>query len=134
MAAAYLRNRTPLDLVLPSSKLSSLKDLIPPSWDLDDVILDNNYLSHDDLLWDVRDYTGVLSFTLNVLANHKNTSSGSADPQVQGLVDQIRDLIRRDLFTPAVPLPVASSPVEHLPRAIREPVLGGALPPSEGGA
>ena len=80
MAAAYLRNRTPPDLVLPSSKLFSLKDLIPPSWDLDDVILDNNYLSYDDLLRYVRDYTGVLSFTLNVLANHENTSGVSADP------------------------------------------------------
>ena len=51
-------------------------------------------LSYDDLLRDVRDYTNVLDSTTNAPANHENASGVSADPQVQELVDQIRDLIR----------------------------------------
>ena len=113
-----------------------MQDLVPPSWDIDDDNLDNDYISYDDLLRDVRGYTGILNFTANAPANHENASGVSADPQVQELVDQIRDLTinRRDLLTPAAPLPGAASPAESLSRAVREPLSDRASPPSEGGA
>ena len=107
-----------------NSKLSPLQDLVPPSWDLDGDTLDNDYISYDDLLLDVRDYTGVLDFTANIPANHENASDVSADPQVQGSSDQIRDFTRRDLLTSAAPSPRAASPPEPLPGA-----AGGASPP-----
>ena len=125
---------TPPHLLPPPSKLSPLQDLEPPSWDIDDDALDNDYISYEDLLRDVRDYTGVLDFTANAPAHHENASRVSADPQVQELDDQIRDLTRRDLLTPAVPSPGAASPAEPLPGAVRELLSGGASPPSEGGA
>ena len=125
---------TPPHLLPPPSKLSSLQDLVPPSWDIEDDTLDNDYISYDDLLRDVRDYTGVLDFTANAPANHENASGVSTDPQVQELVDQIRDLTRRDLLTPAAPSPGAASPAEPLPGAVRELLSGGASPPSVGGA
>ena len=71
--------------------------------------MDNDYISYDNLLRDVRDYTGVLDFS-NISANHENTSGVSIDPQVQKLVDKTRDLTRRCLLTPAAPLPGAASP------------------------
>ena len=87
---------TPPHLLPTPSKLSPLQDLVPPSWDLDDTLY-NDYISYENLLRDVRDYTGVLDFTTDIPANHENASGVLADPQVQGLVEQIRDLTRRDL-------------------------------------
>ena len=63
--------------------------------------------------------------TAKILAYHKNASGVSADPQVKRLVDQIRDLTRRDLLTPAAPSPEAAS---------GEPSSGEESPPSGGGA
>ena len=125
---------TPPHLVTPPSKLSPLQDLVPPSWDIDDNTLGNGYISYDDLLRDVRGCTGVLDFTANTPANPENASDVSADPQVQELVDQIRDLSRRGLLTPAAPLPVAASPAKPLSGAVREPLSGVASPPSGAGA
>ena len=88
-------------------KFSPLQDLVLPSRDLNDDTLDNECISYDDLLRDVRDYTGVLDFT--------------ADPQVQALVDQIHDLTWRDLLTPAAPSPEATSPAEPFPGVEAEP-------------
>ena len=105
----------------------------PPSWDLDDT-LDNDYILYDDLMREVRDYTGVLGFTVNISANQEIASGVSADLQVQGLVDQIHDLTRRDLRTLAAPFPGAASSAEPLPGAVREPLSGGASPSSGGGA
>ena len=53
---------------------------------------------------------------------------------MQEIVDQIRDLTRRDLLTPVEPPPRAASPAEPLPGAVRKPLSGGASPPSGGGA
>ena len=50
---------------------------------------------------------------------------------MQELVDQIRDLTRRALFTPAGPLTGAASPAEPLRGAVREPSSGEAPPPSK---
>ena len=66
--------KRPPHLLPPPSNLSPLQDLIPPSWDLGDDTLDNDYISYDDLLRDIRDYTGVLDFTTNIPANHENPS------------------------------------------------------------
>ena len=54
---------TPPHLLPLPSKLFPLHDLVPPSWDLKDDTLDNDFISYDDLLWDIRDYTGVMDFT-----------------------------------------------------------------------
>ena len=112
----------PPHLLPPLLKLSLLQDLVPLSWDIDDNTLDNDYISNDELLRDVRDFTGVLDFTPNAPANHENASGVSTDPQVQELVDEIRDLIRVDLLTPAAPSPGAASPAEPLPGAVRGPL------------
>ena len=64
--------------------------MVPPSWDLDVDTLDNAFMSYDDLLRDVRDYTGVPDFTTNIPDNHEYVSGVSVDPQVQGLVERIR--------------------------------------------
>ena len=125
---------TPLHLPSPPSKLSPLQDMVLPSGDLDDDTLDKDYISHDDLLRDVRDHTGVLDFNANIPANHENVSGLSADPQVQQVVDQIRDFTKRDLLTPTAPLPRAASPAKPLTGAIREPLSREASPPSRGGA
>ena len=102
--------------LLPSpSKLSPLQDRVPPSWDLDDVTLDKDYISYDDFLRDVRDYTSILDFTVNIPAYHENASGVSADSQMQGLVDQIHDLTRKDLLTPAPPSPGTASPANLFP-------------------
>ena len=101
---------TPLHLLLLPSKLSSLQALVSPWCDLDDNTLDNDFMSYDNFMRDVRDYTGVLDFTANIPAKHENISGVSADLQVQELVGHIRDITRRDLLTPAVPSPRATSP------------------------
>ena len=124
---------TPPHPLPPPSKFTPLQDLVPPSWDRDHGTLHNDYISYDNLLWDVRDYyNGVLDFTTNLHANHENASGVSRDPQVQWLVNQIRDLTRRDLLTPAAPLPGAVSTSEPLPGAVTEPLSGGTSPPSGG--
>ena len=84
--------KTPPHLLPPPSNLAPLQGLVPPSWDLDDDTLNNDYVSYDELLRDVRNYTGVLDFTADIPPHHKNASGVSVDPQVHGLVDQIQDL------------------------------------------
>ena len=125
---------TPQHLLPPPSKLSPLQELVSPSWDLDDETVDNHYVLYDDSMRDVTDYTGVFDFTVNIPANHENASGVSAHPQVQELVDQICDLTRRYLLTPAAPSPEASSPAEPLSGKVREPLSGVASPPSGGRA
>ena len=119
---------TPPHLLPPPSTLSLLQYLVLPSWDIDDDTLDNDYISYDDLLRDVRDYTVFLNFTANIPANHENTSGVSTDAQVQEVVDQIRDFTRRGLLTHAASSPGAASPAEPLPEAVREPWEGGVSP------
>ena len=85
---------TPPYLLPPPSKLSPLQDLVLPLWDIDDDTSDDDYISYDDLLRDLRNYTGVLDSTANAPGNHENASGVSADPQVQEVVDPIRDPTR----------------------------------------
>ena len=122
-------------LLPPPTKLSPLQDLALSSWDIDDDTLDNDYILYDGLVRDVRDYIGVLDFTANAPANHEDAIDVSADPQVQELVNQIRDLTRRDSLTSAARSPGAASlEEESLLEAVREPLSMGASPPSGGGA
>ena len=72
---------TPSHLFFWPSKLSLWQDLVPPPWDPDEDTMGNDYISYDDLLPDVRDYTGVLDYTTNIPANHENVSDVSVDPQ-----------------------------------------------------
>ena len=125
---------TPPPLLFPPLQLSPLKDLVPPSWDLDNDNLDNDHILYGDLFRNLRNHTGVLDFTASIPANHENASGVSADPQVRRLVDQIHDLIRRELLTPSAPSPGAVSPEERLPGAAGGPSSGGASPPSGQGA
>ena len=99
-----------------------------------DDTLDNDCISYGNFLRDVSDFTGALDFTANILANHEHASGVSVNPQVKGLVHQLRDLIRRNLLAPTSPSPGAASPAECLPGAAGEPSSGGASPPSRGGA
>ena len=105
----------------PPSHFSPLQNLALLSWDLDDT-LDNGVLQ------DVRDFTGVLDFTANTPTNRENACGVSTNPQVQGLVDQIHYLTRRDLLTPTTPLPGAASSAEPLPGAAGGHSFGGASP------
>ena len=82
------------------------------------------YISYDDLLRDVTDYIGVLDLAVNIPVHHENVSRVSADPQVQELVYQIRDLTKRDLITPVAPSSGVVSPAESLPRSTKEPLSG----------
>ena len=68
-------------------KVLSVARSVPPSWDIDDDTLDNDHISYGELLRDVRDYIGVLSFIANAPANHENAIGVSVDRQVQELVD-----------------------------------------------
>ena len=99
-----------------------------------DDTLDNDCISYGNFLRDVSDFTGALDFTANILANPEHASGVSVNPQVKGLVHQLRDLIRRNLLAPTSPSPGAASPAECLPGAAGEPSSGGASPPSRGGA
>ena len=117
----------PSHLLPPPSHLPPLHDLVRLSWDFDDNTLDNDYISYNDLLQDIRDYSGVLVFTANnIPASHKNASGVSANPQGQGLVSQIHDLTWRDLLTPAAPSSGAASPAKSLPGAVGRPSSGRA--------
>ena len=108
--------------------------MLPPSWYLDDDTLDNDYISYDDLLRDVRDYTGVLGFTAKILADEENASCVSTDPHVQELVDEIRDLTRREFLMPAAPWPGSALPAQPLPGAVRKLLSERASPQRGGGA
>ena len=92
--------KTPPHLLPLPSNLSQLQDLVPPSWDIDEDSLENDYITYGVLLRDVRDYTGVLDFAANTPANHENASGVPADTQVQELAHQIRNLTRRDCSRP----------------------------------
>ena len=117
--------KTPPHLLPPPSNLAPLHGLVPPSWDLDDDTLNNDYVSYDELLRDVRNYTGVLDFTADIPPRYKNASGtwfSRPNPTSQFF------------FTPAAPFLGAASPVERLPRAAGGPSSREVSPPSEVGA
>ena len=63
------------DLIPQVTRLSSLRGL--PS-----VELNNDYASHDDLMWDARDHTAVLDLNVNIPAAHANVESVDGSPEI----------------------------------------------------
>ena len=56
---------TPPNLLLAAIGLSPQQDLRLPSYDFSDDTLDDNYVSHDDMLRDVQNYTSALDFSVD---------------------------------------------------------------------
>ena len=59
---------TQLNLLPAARWLSPQQDLESPSYDFSDDTLDDNYVSHDDMLRDVQNYTSALDFDVNTPA------------------------------------------------------------------
>ena len=59
---------TPPNLLLVARRLSPQQDLESPSYDFSDDTLDDNYVSHDDMLRDVQNYTSALNFGVDTPA------------------------------------------------------------------
>ena len=53
---------TPPSLLPAARRLSPQQDLESPSYDFSDDTLDVNYVSHNDIMWDVQNYTSALNF------------------------------------------------------------------------
>ena len=64
------------------------------------VELVDDYASTDDLLQDARGYTAVLDFNVNIPAKHANADSVDCGPGMEPILEQIRDVTRKDLFIP----------------------------------
>ena len=82
---------TPPNLFPATTRLSPQQNLESPSYDFSGDTLDNNYVSHDDMLRDVQNYTSALNFgvdtsvgTVELLlpqqASPGITSPGGASP------------------------------------------------------
>ena len=81
----------------------------------------DDYASTNDLLRDARDYTAVLDFNVIIPAEHANADSVDSGPGMDPILEQIRDVTRRDLLMPpGESSSGGASPVETLP--------GGTLP------
>ena len=59
---------TPPNLLPAARRLSPQQDLNSPSYDFSDDTLDDNYVSHDDMLRDVQNYTSTLGFGVDTPA------------------------------------------------------------------
>ena len=59
---------TPPNLLPAARRLSSQLDLESPSYDFSNGALGDNYVSHDDMLWDVQNYTSALDFGIDTPA------------------------------------------------------------------
>ena len=107
---------TPPHLIPQPTRLSPLRGL-PPAELVDD------YASTDDLLRDARGYRVVLNFSVNIPADHANADSVDGGHEMEPALEQIRDVMRDDLFIPpGEPSSRGASSVEPLP--------GGILPES----
>ena len=82
---------TPPNLLPATNRLSPQQDLQSPVYDFSDGTLDDNYVSHDDMLRDVQNYTSALDFgddtpagTIELLLSQQAppavTSPGGASP------------------------------------------------------
>ena len=59
---------TPPNFLPAARRLSPQQDFESPSYDFSDDTLDGNYISHDDMLRDVQNYTSTLSFGVDTPA------------------------------------------------------------------
>ena len=84
---------TPPYLIPQLTRLSPLREL-PPAELVDD------YASTGDLLWDARDYPAVLDFNVSIPAEHANADSVDGGPGMEPILEQIRDVTRKDLLIP----------------------------------
>ena len=80
-------------LIPQPTQLSPLREL-PPAELVDD------YTLTDDLPRDARDYTAVLDFNVNIPAEHANADSVDGGPGMEQILEQIRDVTRKDLLIP----------------------------------
>ena len=60
----------------------------------------DHYASTDDLLRDARDYTAVLDFNVNIPVEHASADSVDGSPVMETILEQIRDVTRKDLVIP----------------------------------
>ena len=105
---------TPPRTIPQPTRLSPLREL-PPAELVDDSV------STDDLLRDARDYTAVLDFNVNIPAEHANVDSVDGGPGMESILEQIRDVTRKDLLiSPGKSSSGGASSGETLP--------GGTLP------
>ena len=78
---------TPPHLLPAARWLSLQQNLEPPSYDFSDDTLDDDYVSHDDMLRDVQNYTSVLDFSVDTSAGTvelllpQQASPGVSSPQ-----------------------------------------------------
>ena len=106
--------QTPPHTFPQPTRLSPLREL-PPAELVDDCA------STDDLLRDAKDYTAVLDFNVNIPAEHANPDSVDGGPEMKPILEQIRDVTRKDLLIPpSESLSGGASSVKTLP--------GGTLP------
>ena len=80
-------------LIPQPTRLSPLRELPPAE-------LVGDYASTDDLLQDARDYTAVHDFNVNIPAEHANVDSVNGGPGREPILEQIRDVTRKDLLIP----------------------------------
>ena len=59
---------TPQNFLPTARRLSPQQDLELPPYGFSDNTHDDNYVSHDDMLWDVQNYTSTLDFGVDTLA------------------------------------------------------------------
>ena len=66
-------------------------------------------------MWDARNYTVALDFNVNIPAKRANADSGDGGPGMERILEQIRDVMRKDLLVPpGEPSSGGSSSVENL--------------------
>ena len=80
-------------LIPQPTRLSPLREFPPAE-------LVDGYVSTNDLLWGVRDYTAVLDFNVNIPAEHANADSADGVPGKEPILEPIRDVTRKDLLIP----------------------------------
>ena len=111
---------TPSSLLLPPSEGPQLlMQELPPGDDLDRDNKGHNYITDDDFLRDLRNYTSVVDHPGSVSTDHVTASRRSENTLVAELLGRISAITRRDLLEDGA-LPGEVSPT-------REVLQGGVL-------
>ena len=84
---------TPPHLIPQPTVLSPLRE-----WPPTDLV--DSYASTDDLLRDARDHTAVHDCNVNIPVEHANDDSVDGGPEMEQILEQIRDVTRKNLFIP----------------------------------
>ena len=125
----------PPNLLFAPRQLSPQQDLESPSYDfsddtLDDT-LDNNYVSHDDILVDVQNYISALTFgvdtpagTVELLLLSKQTSPGVTLPGGASFARTLSEGVTpEESSLPPAPTPASAAPRETNGHANHGPVV-----------